>query len=46
MKILQQLQQAFQNIWEAVIRIFSPREDDYPESGVQPYEGEPYKEKK
>jgi hypothetical protein len=28
-------------ILEAVARIFSPRDDDYPETGVQPYEGDP-----
>lgn len=25
----------------AVTRIFAPRDDDFPETGVQPYEGEP-----
>ncbi|GJD19636.1 menaquinone-specific isochorismate synthase [Rivularia sp. IAM M-261] len=25
----------------AVVRIFSPRDDNYPETGVQPFEGEP-----
>ncbi|MBF2063124.1 MAG: hypothetical protein IGS39_01620 [Calothrix sp. C42_A2020_038] len=25
----------------AVARIFAPRDDDYPESGVQPFEGDP-----
>ena len=45
MKIFQQLQQAFQMLWEAVLRVFSPSDDDYPESGVQPYEGDPYDEK-
>jgi hypothetical protein len=25
----------------AVTRIFAPRDDDYPETGVQPFEGDP-----
>jgi len=27
---------------EGVGRIFSPRDDEYPEVGVQPFEGDPY----
>lgn len=42
MNIFQQIQQAFQRVWEGVVRIFSPSDDDYPRSGVQPYEGESY----
>ncbi len=29
----------------AAARIFGPNDDEYPETGVQPFEGEPYKEK-
>ena len=29
----------------AVIRIFSPRDDNYPSTGVQPFEGDPVDEK-
>jgi hypothetical protein len=29
----------------AVARIFGPRDDDYPEIGVQPFEGEPPEKK-
>jgi hypothetical protein len=29
----------------AVARIFGPNDDQYPEIGVQPFEGEPYTEK-
>lgn len=25
----------------AVVRIFAPRDDDYPDTGTQPFEGEP-----
>ncbi|MES1023617.1 hypothetical protein ABN584_12040 [Gloeocapsa sp. BRSZ] len=35
-----------QYIWEAVSRIFSPSEDRYPTTGVQPFEGEPADGKK
>ncbi len=45
MKIFQKLQEAIQSVWQAVVRIFQPSEDDYPETGVQPFEGEPYDEK-
>jgi len=33
-----------QYISEAVARIFAPNDDMYPVIGVQPFEGEPYKE--
>jgi hypothetical protein len=42
MKFLRDIQQLIQNIWSSILRIFSPRDDDYPETGVQPFEGEPY----
>lgn len=29
----------------AVVRIFGPRDDNYPQTGVQPFEGEPNHEK-
>jgi hypothetical protein len=29
----------------AIVRIFGTSDDDYPETGVQPFEGEPTKEK-
>lgn len=28
----------------ALARIFGPTDDEYPVTGVQPFEGEPYKE--
>ncbi|MCU0568848.1 MAG: hypothetical protein MUF49_19895 [Oculatellaceae cyanobacterium Prado106] len=34
-------QKIVQDVAKAVIRIFSPSDDDYPKTGVQPYEGEP-----
>ena len=33
-----------QYISDAVARIFGPNDDEYPEVGVQPFEGDPYKE--
>jgi hypothetical protein len=31
-------------ISEAVVRIFSPNDDAYPVTGVQPFSGDPYHE--
>ncbi len=42
MSILKRLQGMFQYIWEGVKRIFAPRDDEYPETGVQPFTGDPY----
>ncbi len=44
MNILQQLSQKSQEFWESILRIFRPSDDDYPETGVQPYEGDSYEE--
>jgi len=33
-------------LWEGVSRIFSPSDDRYPSTGVQPFEGEPADDKK
>jgi hypothetical protein len=33
-----------QYISEAVVRIFSPSDDAYPATGVQPFSGEPLRE--
>ncbi len=47
--ILQSLKEVPQNLVSyisgAVSRIFGPRDDNYPETGVQPFEGEVPKEK-
>ncbi|MDM9382376.1 hypothetical protein QUB80_16855 [Chlorogloeopsis sp. ULAP01] len=34
-----------QYITEAAIRIFGPSDDAYPNIGVQPFSGDPYKER-
>lgn len=40
------LQQIIHYILAAVLRIFSPASDQYPATGVQPFEGEPADRKK
>lgn len=40
MGILQKFEQMIDYVLQAVRRIFGPSDDDYPNSGVQPYEGE------
>ncbi|MEM9266377.1 MAG: hypothetical protein AAGA46_12700 [Cyanobacteria bacterium P01_F01_bin.13] len=38
--VSQSIQKSMIWILEAAKRIFSPRDDDYPETGVQPFEGD------
>lgn len=45
MRLVKQVQEATRYVWEGVKRIFSPRDDEYPETGVQPFTGDPYKDK-
>lgn len=40
MKALQSVGRAFQYVWDGAFRIFSPTRDEYPATGVQPYEGD------
>lgn len=42
MKVLTWLQDTIKSVLQGVSRLFSPTDDDYPKSGVQPFEGEPY----
>ncbi|GAB4531129.1 MAG: hypothetical protein Tsb0014_14410 [Pleurocapsa sp.] len=42
MKILQWVKDIVQSIWNGVSRLFQPTDDDYPQTGVQPFSGEPY----
>ena len=42
MKLFNQIKDAFVFLAEAVYRIFSPHDDMYPETGVQPFSGVPY----
>lgn len=45
MKILQWLQDTVQSLLKGVSRLFQPTDDDYPKSGVQPFEGETYEDR-
>ncbi len=38
------LESSITYISEAVVRVFSPSDDNYPVIGLQPYSGEPYLE--
>jgi hypothetical protein len=40
-KIMKAIQAVVSYISSASARIFSPRDDDYPATGVQPFEGDP-----
>lgn len=42
MTFFKSLSNAFTFLAEAVYRIFSPHDDMYPATGLQPYSGEPY----
>lgn len=44
MNISKMLSDMLGYISEAAARVFSPFDDKYPAIGVQPFEGEPYKE--
>lgn len=39
--IIELPQKVIRYISSAAVRIFSPQDDNYPETGVQPFEGEP-----
>ena len=42
MKLFTWLQEMVQYLGKGVARLLSPANDDYPEIGVQPFDGEPY----
>lgn len=42
MKIVENLRNMVNYLAEGFIRIFGPTHDEYPETGVQPFEGEVY----
>ncbi len=41
MKLVTWFKQVVQFFAGAIARIFSPRDDNYPESGIQPFEDKP-----
>ncbi len=43
MNILNNLEQAVVYLYEGFARIFSPRDDAYPATGINPFDGVPYK---
>lgn len=45
MSIFERVQQAFESFFAAAARIFGPSDDQYPNTGTQPYEGDPYDER-
>ncbi|MEG4116126.1 isochorismate synthase [Microcoleus sp. N9_B4] len=46
MNLSKSLANAMRYVSEAAVRIFSPSDDNYPNSGVQPFEGKPSKSAK
>ncbi|HEY9850588.1 MAG TPA: hypothetical protein V6D28_14070 [Leptolyngbyaceae cyanobacterium] len=44
MTVYQMFDRVTQFFLEAAARIFGPTDDAYPVTGVQPFEGDPYKE--
>jgi hypothetical protein len=44
MDIVKMLREFVQYITEGFARIFGPNDDEYPSTGVQPYEGDPYQQ--
>ncbi|NET31587.1 MAG: isochorismate synthase [Cyanothece sp. SIO1E1] len=41
---IETIRQVVRYIAKPAIRIFSPTDDEYPDTGVQPFEGDPAKE--
>lgn len=44
MSILNAVNRAFRFVSEGLTELFRPTQDQYPDIGVQPFEGEPYSE--
>ncbi|MEB3274642.1 MAG: isochorismate synthase [Prochlorothrix sp.] len=42
MKLFQRMKDMFQYVSEGFLSIFNKPKDQYPPTGVQPFEGEPY----
>lgn len=45
MSLTKRLEQIIEYVSDAVIKIFSPSDDEYPATGVQPFEGKISKRK-
>lgn len=46
MAIFQQVQEAFRFVLEGAARAFTPNKDMYPATGLQPFEGDPYEQRR
>ena len=46
MSFFQRIGQSVQSVWDGVVRLFSSSDDDYPRSGTQSFEGDPYDQRK
>ncbi len=44
--MMKKIEEMVRYLSEAFIRVFSPDKDDYPKVGNQPYQAEPYHERK
>lgn len=42
MKVVEMIQNVVRYISEGASRLFSPSDDEYPKTGVQPFEGDAY----
>lgn len=42
MNIVRALRDAISYVYEGVTGLFSPNRDEYPNTGVQPFSGDPY----
>lgn len=45
MTVVERVQEMFDYLWGGVKRIFGANDDEYPETGVQPFEGDRSKER-
>jgi len=45
MTVLERVQEMFDYLWGGVKRIFGANDDEYPDTGVQPFEGDRPKER-
>lgn len=46
MSVVQRVGEFLRSLVESGARMFTPAKDDYPESGVQPFQGDPYDERR
>jgi hypothetical protein len=46
MVIFRRLGEMLQYVWDGAARIFSPNDDNPPETDTQPYEGDKYQEQR